>query len=76
MASSTRDPIAMAIPPRVMVFILKSKNLSVNIVTTKESGIANKVMILGLKLTRKIKTTITTITLPSTRAATVLSTEA
>ncbi|MBA7579999.1 hypothetical protein ES708_21885 [subsurface metagenome] len=40
-ASSTRDPIAIAIPPRLMVLIVRPSHLRVTIVTSNDKGIAN-----------------------------------
>ena len=75
MASSTSDPIAMAIPPRLMVFSEKPSALSVIIDTRSEIGIASSEMTVVRKLPRKtIRITITS-TPPSINARSMLFTE-
>jgi len=72
-ASSTKTPIAIAKPPRVIVFTVKSSALSTSMVTIKDKGIAVIEIITVRKLTRKSIRIITTIIAPSRRASTTLS---
>ena len=42
MASSTKSPMAMAIPPKLIVLMVKPSHFKVKIATINEIGIANK----------------------------------
>lgn len=74
-ASSTSDPIAMAIPPRLMVFMVYPRSFSVIRVTTSESGIAIREIKVVLGFSRKKKSIRTTKNPPSRRAFRTLFTE-
>ena len=74
MASSTRAPTAMAMPPRVMVLMLAPMASSTSTAASKDRGIASTVMAVAEALARKAKTMITTSRAPSRRAASTLAT--
>ena len=59
MASSTREPMAMAIPPRLIVLIVKPSTLSTNTDTSSDNGRATSEMTVTRVFIRKKSTTIT-----------------
>ena len=65
MASSTSDPMAMAIPPMLMVLIVRPMNLSVSIETSSDSGIVTREMSVVRTFIRKRNSTMMTNTPPS-----------
>ena len=74
-ASSTREPIAIAIPPRLIVFIVSPIKWRVSIDTNKERGKATKDITVVLKFIKKKNKTIMTKTEPSNRDFCMLSIE-
>lgn len=64
-ASSTSDPIAMAMPPRLIVLIVSPIHFNARIDTSSESGSATSEMTVVRKFIRKTSRTITTKTAPS-----------
>ena len=64
-ASSTREPMAMAMPPRLMVLRLSPNASSTSIVTSSDSGRVIREMTVVRKLARKTKSTMTTKMAPS-----------
>ncbi len=67
--------MAIAIPPKLIVFISKPKASSTKTVPNKESGIANNEIIVVLKLPKNKKRMITTKNAPSSKAFATLFTE-
>ena len=65
MASSTSEPMAIAKPPRVMVFMLMPKTLSTIIATRNEIGIVTSEITVVRTLARNIISTMTTNMAPS-----------
>ncbi|MNY21252.1 hypothetical protein D3C86_1547840 [compost metagenome] len=76
MASSTKSPIAIAIPPRLMVFIVRPINLSTTIATSKEIGMAIKEIAVALQFIRKMERIMTTKMEPSISVFSILPIEA
>ena len=72
-ASSTSDPMAMAIPPRLIVLMVKPISLSARIDTSNESGSATSEMTVVRTFIRKKNNTTTTKNAPSNRAFRMLS---
>ena len=75
MASSTSEPTAMAIPPKLMVLMVMPNALRVMMVASSDRGMASSEMRVVRKLPRKRKRMMTTSTLPSMRARSTLLTE-
>ena len=73
MASSTRAPIATAIPPRVMVLMETSKREKTRMVSAIDKGMAVKVMKVILQFIKKMKRIIMTMMPPSRTASMTLS---
>ena len=73
-ASSTRAPIAMAIPPSVMVLIVAPNARRTRIAAASDSGMADKVMAAARTFARNSSTITMTSRPPSRRAVTTLST--
>ena len=67
-ASSTRAPMAMAIPPRVMVLMVAPNACKIRTVVRSDRGIAVNVMKAALRLARKSSTMAMTRIPPSRRA--------
>ena len=67
MESSTREPIAIAIPPRLMVLMVSPRNLMARRVITIESGIETSEIRVVLQFIRNMNRTRTTKIPPSTR---------
>ena len=65
MASSTSAPMAIAIPPKLMVFMVNPINLRESIAKTNESGIVISDIIVVRAFIKKIINTITTKNPPS-----------
>ena len=65
MASSTSEPMAMAIPPILMVLIVRPNAFSVNIETRSESGMVTSEINVVLTFIRKKNSTIITNNAPS-----------
>ena len=65
MASSTNEPIAMAIPPRLIVLIVSPKIFKVRMDTTRASGIVTKEISVVRTFIRKRNSTMTTKIPPS-----------
>ncbi len=74
-ASSTSEPIAIAIPPRLIVLIFMPIEWSTTIAPSKESGIASNDIIVVLKLPRNKNKIIITKIAPSISADFTLFTE-
>jgi hypothetical protein len=74
-ASSTSAPIAIAMPPRVMVLMLLPSACRTRTAVSSESGSATSVIRLARALKRKATTTSPTIAAPSSRARVVLRVE-
>ena len=72
-ASSTITPMAIAIPPRVMVLMVISKNSNTNTEVISASGMAVREIIVVRKFARKSSRIITTSIAPSRRASITLS---
>ncbi len=68
MASSTSEPIAIAIPPRLMVLIVIPRNLRTRTAPRSDKGMASSEMTVVLKLPRKTSRMIVTNTAPSISA--------
>ena len=64
-ASSTSEPIAIAMPPRLMVFIVSPMAWSVSIVTTSDRGMVTRDIIVVLTFMRKRNSTMMTKNPPS-----------
>ena len=64
-ASSTREPMAMAIPPRLMVLRLSPRASSTRIVTSSDRGRVMSEIIVVRTLAKKTKRTMTTKMAPS-----------
>ena len=73
-ASSTSAPIAIAIPPSVIVLMDAPKARSTRIAAASESGIAVSVMAAARRFARNSSTTTTTSSPPLSNALTTLST--
>ncbi len=73
MASSTITPIAIAIPPSVIVFMVISKNFSTNIDATRASGIAVNEIRVVLKFAKNKNRIIITRIAPSRNASITFS---
>ena len=67
-ASSTSEPIAMAIPPRLIVLIVSPIAFSASTDTSNDSGSAISDMTVVRKFIRKTNSTITTKMAPSNNA--------
>ena len=65
MASSTKHPIAMAIPPRLIVLIVKPKAFRIKTVIMIDKGNAITDIMVVRKFIKKMKSTITTNNAPS-----------
>ena len=65
MASSTSEPIAMAIPPKLIVFMVSPINLRVSTDITNDKGMVTSEISVVLTFIRKMKRTITTNNPPS-----------
>ena len=65
MASSTNDPMAIAIPPKLMVLSVKPNPLSASTATSSESGRAISEMSVTRPFIRKKKSMTTTNNAPS-----------
>ena len=72
-ASSTRAPIAMAIPPSVIVLIDAPSSFITKMEVINESGMATIVITVARRLARKRRTMSTTSRAPSPSAETTLS---
>ena len=75
-ASSTNEPIAMHIPPNVMVLMFIPRRCITMKLPRSESGMAMTEMIVVLKLPKKRRRMTITKTAPSTKARATLLTEA
>src|SRR5574344_1242814 len=64
-ASSTKDPIAIASPPKLIVFIVRPMNFNVKIDANKDNVIVIKDIVVVLIFIKKKKSTITTKMVPS-----------
>ena len=64
-ASSTSEPIAIAMPPRLMVFIVSPMAWSVSIVTTSDRGMVTRDITVVLTFMRKRNSTMMTKNPPS-----------
>ena len=73
-ASSTSAPIAMAMPPSVIVLMVAPKARSTRMAAASDSGIAVSVMAAARTLARNSRTTTMTRNPPSRRAFRTLST--
>jgi hypothetical protein len=69
-ASSTSAPIAIAIPPSVIVFTVIPSSCMAKIATTSDSGMATSEIAVARRFHRKRKRTMTTSTAPSRSAVT------
>ena len=76
MASSTREPMAIHIPPNVMVLMSMPRRCITMKLPSNESGIATMDIIVVLKLPKKRSKITMTSTAPSTKALATLLTEA
>ena len=76
MASSTNDPIAMHMPPKVIVLMFCPNRYSTITVPKRESGIATTEIKVVRKLPKKTKRMMMTKIAPSTRLRPTLLTEA
>ena len=65
MASSTNEPMAIAIPPKLIVLMVNPINLSVRMDTNSDNGIAINEMNVVRAFIKNKKSTITTKTEPS-----------
>ena len=72
MASSTKEPTAMAIPPKLIVLIFSPKSLRAMTVANSDIGMANSEIRVVRKLPRNRNRTMTTRMLPSSRARSTL----
>ena len=71
-ASSTKEPMAMARPPRLMVLIVSPKACNTRIATNRDKGRATSEMIVVRTFIKKKKRTIITKTDPSNKAFWIL----
>ncbi len=76
MASSTKEPMAMAMPPKVMVLIFMPNRYKTMMVPKRESGIATTEITVVRKLAKKINRMMMTKIAPSINALPTLLTEA
>ena len=65
MASSTKSPIAIAIPPKLIVFIVNPNHFKVRMATINEMGIATREMAVARQFIKNKKRIIMTKAVPS-----------
>ena len=75
MASSTSEPMAMVIPPSVIVLMFILRKYNTIIVPSNESGMATTEITVVRKLAKNRKRMITTNSAPSRRAVPTLRTD-
>ena len=75
MASSTKDPMAMASPPKLIVLMVNPKACKVRIATSNDKGNATSDIMVVRTFIKKKKSTIITKIAPSNRAFCMLEIE-